>query len=36
VRLGNAGGVDVVYNGKKEPPLGESGQVVEKEYTKSN
>lgn len=36
VRLGNAGGVDVVYNGKKEPPLGESGQVVEKEYTKSS
>ena len=36
VRLGNAGGVDVIYNGKKEPPLGESGQVVEKEYTKSS
>lgn len=36
VRLGNAGGVDVIYNGKKVPPLGESGQVVEKEYTKSS
>lgn len=35
VRLGNAGGVDVIYNGTKQPPLGESGAVVEKEYTKS-
>lgn len=34
VRLGNAGGVDVIYNGKKESPLGAPGQVVEKEYTK--
>lgn len=36
VRLGNAGGVDVIYNGKKEPPLGAPGQVAEKEYTKSS
>ncbi len=35
VRLGNAGGVDVIYNGEKEQPLGKQGQVVEKEYTKS-
>jgi cytoskeletal protein RodZ len=35
LRLGNAGGVDVIYNGEKQPPLGASGQVAEKEYTKS-
>lgn len=36
VRLGNAGGVDVIYNGNKEPSLGNSGQVTEKEYLRSS
>ncbi|MFY9140384.1 MAG: RodZ domain-containing protein [Thermacetogeniaceae bacterium] len=30
--LGNAGGVDLIYNGKKEPPPGKAGEVVNKEY----
>lgn len=36
LRLGNAGGVDVIYNGKKESPLGNPGQVVEKEYLRTS
>lgn len=35
LRLGNAGGVQVIYNGKKLPPLGQQGEVVDKEFRKS-
>ncbi|HHY39983.1 MAG TPA: helix-turn-helix domain-containing protein [Syntrophaceticus sp.] len=35
LRLGNAGGVDLIYNGKKEPPPGKPGEVVNKEYKRS-
>lgn len=35
LRLGNAGGVQVIYNGKIMPPLGKKGAVVEKEFRKS-
>jgi len=35
LRLGNAGGVDLIYNGKKEPPPGKAGEVVNKEYKRS-
>jgi len=35
LRLGNAGGVELIYNGKKEPPPGKAGEVVNKEYKKS-
>ncbi|HHW41124.1 MAG TPA: helix-turn-helix domain-containing protein [Syntrophomonadaceae bacterium] len=35
LRLGNAGGVQVIYNGKKLPPLGQHGDVVDKEFRKS-
>jgi transcriptional regulator with XRE-family HTH domain len=33
IRLGNAGGVDVIYNGEKQPPVGGRGEVVDKEFT---
>lgn len=32
IRAGNAGGVDLTLNNKKLAPLGESGQVIEKQY----
>lgn len=35
LRLGNAGGIQVMYNGKKLPPLGQHGEVVDKEFRKS-
>ncbi|MGB9791499.1 MAG: helix-turn-helix domain-containing protein [Thermacetogeniaceae bacterium] len=34
LRLGNAGGVEVIYNGKKLPPLGQQGTVVDKVFRK--
>ncbi|HAA89545.1 MAG: Transcriptional regulator XRE family [Thermoanaerobacterales bacterium 50_218] len=34
LKLGNAGGVEVYFNGKKVPPLGHHGEVVTKEFTK--
>lgn len=36
IRLGNAGGVDLIYNGEKEPSAGKTGEVVNKEYRKSS
>lgn len=33
IRLGNAGGVDIFYNGEKQPPAGGIGEVVDKEFT---
>ncbi|NPV28278.1 MAG: helix-turn-helix domain-containing protein [Firmicutes bacterium] len=35
LKLGNAGGVVVFYNGKGIPPLGQRGEVVVKEFVKS-
>ena len=32
IRAGNAGGIDLSLNNKKLAPLGESGQVIEKQY----
>lgn len=32
VRVGNAGGVRIAVNGKTQPPLGASGDVVERRY----
>lgn len=34
LRLGNAGGVEVIYNGKKLPPLGQQGAVVDRVFYK--
>ena len=31
-RLGNAGGLEVTVNGKKQAPLGQSGEVVTVSY----
>ncbi|MDH7578444.1 MAG: helix-turn-helix domain-containing protein [Bacillota bacterium] len=36
LRLGNAGGVTVFFNGKEIPPLGQRGDVIEKEFSKSS
>ncbi|HHW60373.1 MAG TPA: helix-turn-helix domain-containing protein [Syntrophomonadaceae bacterium] len=36
IKAGNAGGINITMNGKKLPPLGEVGQVEEKEYTVEN
>lgn len=33
IKMGNAGGMDVFYNGKKLPPIGKKGEVAEKEFT---
>ncbi|HCF49220.1 MAG TPA: DUF4115 domain-containing protein, partial [Syntrophomonas sp.] len=30
--VGNAGGIEVYYNGDKIGPLGESGEVIHKEF----
>lgn len=35
LRLGNAGGVDLIYNGEKQPPAGKAGEVVNKEYKRN-
>lgn len=35
IRLGNAGGVEVIYNGKKLPPLGKRGEVVDRIFHKT-
>lgn len=35
VKLGNAGAVDVVYNGKEMGKLGDSGDVIEKSFVKN-
>lgn len=32
VKAGNAGGIDITYNGKKVEPLGKNGEVKEKEF----
>jgi len=34
VTAGNAGAVDIVYNGREMGRLGKEGDVVEKRYTK--
>jgi transcriptional regulator with XRE-family HTH domain len=36
IKLGNAGAVDIIVDDKPIEPLGEIGQVVEKEFTKSD
>lgn len=36
IRLGNAGGVDIFYNGEKMPPAGRMGEVIDKEFTASS
>ncbi|MEA3408503.1 MAG: DUF4115 domain-containing protein [Chloroflexota bacterium] len=36
MRIGNAGGISLTVNGVQVAPLGESGEVVEVEYTLSN
>jgi len=33
IKMGNAGGIDIFYNGEKLPPIGKNGEVVEKEFT---
>ena len=32
LKAGNAGGIDITYNGKKVEPIGEHGEVTETEF----
>lgn len=32
IKAGNAGGIDITYNGKKVEPIGKNGEVKEKEF----
>ncbi|MDD3267746.1 MAG: DUF4115 domain-containing protein [Syntrophomonadaceae bacterium] len=36
LKAGNAGGIEITYNGIKQSPLGNSGQVKEKEFSAVN
>ncbi|MBO8158551.1 RodZ domain-containing protein [Thermosyntropha sp.] len=36
IKAGNAGGIDITFNGEKLGSLGKTGQVIEKKFTKGN